>query len=51
MYTLWLSTTLRASLDCMGATFVRGLKSRLTFGAHVGQTVEEVVQEAPIYIE
>lgn len=51
MYIFWLSTILRERLNWSGATFVRGLKSRLTFGDHVGQTVEEVLQEAPTYIE
>lgn len=51
VYTFWLSTILRAKLDWSGATFVRGLKSRLTFGEYMGQTVEQVLQEAPTYIE
>lgn len=51
MYTFWLSTILRERLDRSGATCVRGLKSRLTFGEHVGLTVKEVLQEAPTYIE
>lgn len=51
MYTFWLSTILRARLDWSGTTYVRGLKSRLTFGEHVGLTVKVVLQEAPTYIE
>jgi hypothetical protein len=51
MYTFWLSAILKERLDRSGATCIRGLKSILTFGAHVGLTVEEVLQEAPTYIE
>lgn len=51
MYTFWLSTILRERLNRNGASHVRGLKSRLTFGEHMGATVKEVIGVAPTYLE
>ncbi len=42
---------LRDSLDHYGATKVRGLQSVLTFGTYAGDTVVEVIKDAPDYIE
>lgn len=51
MYTFWLSTILRGRLNRNGASHVRGLKSRLTFGEHTGATIKEVIEFAPTYLE
>lgn len=51
MYTFWLSTILRARLNYNGASHIRGLESRLTFGEHMGATIKEVIEVAPRYLE
>lgn len=51
MYTFWLSTILRARLNHNGASHVRELESRLTFGEHTGVTIREVIEIGPTYLE
>ena len=51
MYSHWLSNLLRDRLNEFGASHVRGLDSRFTFGTHKGRTVQEVINDDSDYIE
>lgn len=51
MFAHWLSNILRNDLNIHGASRIRGLFSKMTFGTHTGDSIQEIIRDDPTYIE